>query len=337
MRPFLLALSPLFAVVLLSLSATQGAAQRLPRQLEEIKIFGKGESVEFVFSQPYQGTPAQEHKSGRFTLNFSGTGSAKPVRTLRPKAESLFQEVKIVQNRYSTSVSFVMRDNKAHLENRLAFDPQAKTLRMQVDAPASPAAPSPQLKQSQEMLAGEMKQRIAGAPEPATAPAGASRPGSDGSLTFGGMSGSQFFISLATMVIALVVIVGGLYGLLFLYNRFFANRLRSLTGNQAIKQLASFHIGPRQRIVVLNINGEIVACGVTPGQISYLTHLGGKRAGVRKQPSGEAGKAQADEPESSGEVDAKAALAGMQAGQSDSVHHFAQVLKNKVRSLKRIN
>ncbi len=92
--------------------------------------------------------------------------------------------------------------------------------------------------------------------------------------------------------------------------------------------------------MVLNINGEIVACGVTPSQISYLTHLGARRPAARRQQpdaAGQAGKARPAEPDSPEEVDAKAALAALSGGQSDSVHHFAQVLKEKVRSLKRIN
>ena len=145
------------------------------------------------------------------------------------------------------------------------------------------------------------------------------------------------------MVLGLVVIIGGLYGLLFLYNRFYQPRLRRLTGSQAITQVASFHIGPRQRIVVLEIKGEVVACGVTPNQITYLTHLGGNPERGNKAPppipkelakavsEGGTEAAGAEDGNLGGSDDASAER------KNDPVHQFAQVLKQKVRSLKRIN
>jgi flagellar protein FliO/FliZ len=352
-KPFLLI--PLLALLLaamLGLGARDGAAQRFPRELENIRMYGQGESIEFVFSEPYEGTPVQEHAAGSFSLNFSGTGSTKPVRALRPVDQSVYQDIKVVQNRYSTTVTFRLKDPALRLKDRLGFQPKGKVLRVQVNLPKAedaPAAASPgtagtappaarQGEAAAPDLLREMEQRISGATGGGAAVAAAQgAEAGDAPLAFGGLSGGEFFYSLLSMVIALVIIIGALYGLLYLYNRYFAHRLRRFAGSHAIRQVASFHIGPRQRIVVVDINGELIACGVTPHQISYLTHLGGKGAiGRMGIPSPDpAGKG------SAGSTGGGTASPGLPAGKAearvDPVHQFAEVLKQKVRSLKRIN
>jgi hypothetical protein len=341
MSRFLLPVLLLGAAALL-LDVAGARAQRFPRQLENIKMFGQGETIEFVFSQPYEGTPVIEHQKGAFSLSFSGTGSTKPVRSLRPVEESMYKEIKVVENRYSTTVSFQLKDPGLNLKNKLAFTPDKKVLKVTVDAPAPrPAPASPQGQASQDLLR-EMESRIAGGAAAAEGAgmAAAPPPGASGSvLALGDLGGTQFFYSLVTMVIALVIIVGALYGVLYLYNRFLASRLRRFTGSHAIRQVAAFHIGPRQRIVVLEINDELIACGVTPAQITYLTHLGGKGP-VGRRLAGDAGGLPGTEGDAQAGPGSKALQAvngGVPAGSADPVHQFAEVLKQKVRSLKRIN
>jgi len=141
------------------------------------------------------------------------------------------------------------------------------------------------------------------------------------------MPESNFFATLATMVVALVIMVGGLYGVLYLYKKYVHSRLARFAGTPAIQQIASFSIGPRQRIVILEINGEWIACGVTPSQITFLTRL----SGAQHTADAEAPAAvQSAAPESS-------AGQAVQPAKPDPVHQFAEVLKQKVRSLKRIN
>ena len=345
MKPYAFLLALLIAGTLL-LDAAGARAQRFPRQLENIKMFGKGESIEFIFSKPYEGSPVVETSKGSFSLSFSGTGSTKPVRSLRPVEESIYKEIKVVENRYSTTVSFQLKDTSLNLKDKLGFTADKNVLKVAVNAPESKPAPSPQGQATQELLR-EMESRIAGgsaadsagamASGAAAGAVAAADPAAPASLALGDLSGTPFFYSLLTMVIALVIIVGGLYGVLYLYNRFLATRLRRFTGSHAIRQVASFHIGPRQRIVVLDINDEIIACGVTPNQITYLTHLGGKGPQGRLPVGGEGGGL----PSGEGGPGTKASNALppelRQPTPADPVHQFAEVLKQKVRSLKRIN
>lgn len=333
---FVLLLSGVFLAAMV-MAAPPAAAQRFPRLLENIRMFGKGETIEFDFSQPYQGRPSIEHKPGLFALSFSGTGSTKPVRSLQPMEESIYQGIKVVQNRYSTTVTFRFKDPAMSLKDKLDFSGTGRVLKLRIDEWVHTRSPSPAAKRGEDLLQ-QMEKRIAGQGDvllPANGMAAAAQEKTDGggSLAMGDLTGGDFFNSLLSMVIALVVIIGSLYGVLYLYNRFFAGRLRRFTGSHSIRQVASFHIGPRQRIVVLDINGETVACGVTPGQISYLTHLGGKGpVGLR------AGQGDTSEETGINPVgDTVPASTKSSGTKSDPVHQFAEVLKQRVRSLKRIN
>ncbi len=348
--------------------------QSFPRTLDEVRIFGKGEQIEFVFSQPYEGTPSEEHRHGWASLNFGASGSKLPVRDLRPKGDSFYKQIKVVQNQYSTTVTFMFKDAAFSLKDRLRYTHDKNTLTVDVGRPGSAVEPSAApARLPENQLLAEMEQRIAGvtpgasqakpaAPaqqagaSPAKAPTGGPgltllpaktpeptplpKAASGGELALGGMSEGDFFVSLATMVGALAVIILLLYGALYFYRRFLADRMTRFTGGIAFKQIASFAVGPRQRIVILEINGEMIACGVTPSQITFLTRLSGgapqsnRRAAAASDAASEMPASITGLPAPGPAADA---AAGVEPAKPDPVHQFAELLKQKVRSLKRIN
>jgi flagellar protein FliO/FliZ len=374
------------AVVTLSLATLVATAQgqAFPRTLDDIKIYGKGEAIEFVFSQPYEGTPTEEDKPGSASLNFGATGSKLPVRDLRPKGESYYKQIKVVQNQYSTTVTFVFNDPKFSLQDRLRYSHEQNKLTVDVGQPGSAVAPTAATRQPENQLLAEMEQRIAGmtgtpskpsatpiaqpgakppaaavapttkpvpaqaasaplaAPTVAVAPVSASKAAAaDAPLAQGGMSENDFFVTLATMIGALAIILLVLYGALYVYKRFLSDRITRFTGGVAFKQIASFAVGPRQRIVILEINGEMIACGVTPSQITFLTRLsGGAPQASRRQAA--ATDAASEMPAAITGLPAPGpaatdGAAGTEPAKPDPVHQFAELLKQKVRSLKRIN
>ncbi|MCZ6728384.1 MAG: flagellar biosynthetic protein FliO [SAR324 cluster bacterium] len=351
-------LSGLLLCLLLALPGAPLMAQNLPRLLEDIKVLevqGR-EAVSFRFSQPYEGVPLQEHAPGSFSLNFSGTGSAAPVRNFRAPESKVIQSIRVVQNRFSTTVTFKLKDSASSLRDRLVFNRDKNVLRVTIGAKAA-AAPPPLQPPREENLFSQMSKTItgqsalpaqAGPAQPATpAPAAQGEP-----QTLGQFKGVEWMSTLLTLVFSVAAIIGVLYLVLYLYKRFFGGRMARLGSAYPIKMVSSFHIGPKQRIVVLNINGEIVACGVTSTQISYLTRLGGggpegqRRAAAprpaRPAPAG-GGKnssrgaaAQAATEVEPATATAKAAPAAAKSAKADPVQQFAEALKDKVSSMKRI-
>jgi flagellar protein FliO/FliZ len=359
-RMLALAVLALWVLPLAEIPEARGEA--FPRLLEDIKIYGKGEAIEFIFSQPYEGTPAEEHKPGLVSLNFGATGSQMPVRELRPRGESYYKQIKVVQNQYSTTVTLVFKDAGFSLKNRLHYTREGNRLLVDVGQPGSAQAPVPALRLPENQLLSEMEQKIAAvtparkaaagsvaqpasqagpaAAQPAAGQVPAAPGTAGGALAQGGISESDFFVTLATMVAALAVIVLVLYGVLFLYKHFLGGRLGRFTGGIAFKQVASFAVGPRQRIVILEINGEMIACGVTPSQITFLTRLSGGAPQATRKPAA-AADAASDMPMPLGSVPAPETAgtdaAAEETAKPDPVHQFAELLKQKVRSLKRIN
>jgi len=70
----------------------------------------------------------------------------------------------------------------------------------------------------------------------------------------------------------LFVVLGLLLLVLYLMKRFLVLR-QGPKGDLFIKVLSSLHLSPKERIEVIEILGEKIVVGVTPGNISFLTKL----------------------------------------------------------------
>lgn len=343
--PFLVLFALGFVYTSPALLFAQGA-----RQLETIRVFGQGEEFEVQFSQTYQGQPNAEFKPGEFSLHFSATSSSKPERRFTPKGtDALIREIRVVRNKFSTNVIVTLRDAALNMKNRVTFQSQDNLLRVKLKIPTGVAAnqtvatPTKKAtgstastgKSPDKALLKETENRIGGQGTGQALKLGGDK--GDQSPLLGDFAGKEFLPSLLVMVFSLVVIISGLYLVLFLYNRYFAPRINAKGGNHSIKQVAAYHIGPKQRVVVMEIDGETIACGVTPQQITYLTHLGGGPKVVRRAVSRAVQQSKGRVSDATESEEEQGAQAGASGDPSDPVQQFAQVLKKRVRSLKRIN
>jgi len=73
-------------------------------------------------------------------------------------------------------------------------------------------------------------------------------------------------------VAMLSIVLGLLVLVLYLMKRFlFLNR--GAKGDLLIKILSSLHLSPKERIEVIEVSGERIVLGITPGNITFLTKL----------------------------------------------------------------
>ena len=49
---------------------------------------------------------------------------------------------------------------------------------------------------------------------------------------------------------------------------------RDSKGNVFIKVVSSLHLSPKERIEVIDVAGERIVLGITPGNINFLTKIG---------------------------------------------------------------
>ena len=70
----------------------------------------------------------------------------------------------------------------------------------------------------------------------------------------------------------LSLVLGLLIAVLYLARQLFF-RKGGMAGNGVIKMLASYHIAPKERIVLMDVLGEKLLIGITPQQIQCLAKI----------------------------------------------------------------
>jgi flagellar biogenesis protein FliO len=79
--------------------------------------------------------------------------------------------------------------------------------------------------------------------------------------------------TILTLVFALLFVLLLIYSIAYIYNRFFSGKFSAMQGNIRIRQISSFHVGPKQKIMVFDMNGRLFACGVTATSINLIAEL----------------------------------------------------------------
>ena len=241
------------------------------------------------------------------------------------------------------------------MKNRLAFSRTEKMLQMVLDAQQPQVTPPAARKTDRDLLV-EMTGKIVGptgatesppatpiAETPASSNAQLQPNGSPTAESLGKFNGVDWIPAMLTLVFSLGIFIAILYGILFVYNRFVAKRMGRSNASQMIRQVASFHIAPKQRVVILEIQGERIACGVTPSQITFLTK-------ITPLSTGTSGRKPAPRPGSGPGASAAVNSTGSKSGgasvekksteqatsKNDPMQQFADALKEKVGAMKRI-
>lgn len=79
--------------------------------------------------------------------------------------------------------------------------------------------------------------------------------------------------TILTLVASLIFVLLSIYFIAFLYKRFFSSRFSSMKGKVSIRQISSYYVGPKQKVIVFDFNGRMFACGVTPSSINLISEL----------------------------------------------------------------
>ena len=87
------------------------------------------------------------------------------------------------------------------------------------------------------------------------------------------LANEDWTVTMLTLVLSLLFVLLLIYLIAYLYNRFFSGRFPSIQGAIRIKQVSSFHVGPKQKVIILDLNNRKFACGVTPSSINLIAEL----------------------------------------------------------------
>ena len=87
------------------------------------------------------------------------------------------------------------------------------------------------------------------------------------------IANEDWTVTMLTLVLSLLFVLLLIYLFAYLYNRVFSGKFPSIQGAVRIKQVSSFHVGPKQKVIILDMNNRKFACGVTPSSINLIAEL----------------------------------------------------------------
>jgi flagellar protein FliO/FliZ len=76
----------------------------------------------------------------------------------------------------------------------------------------------------------------------------------------------------------LFIVLGVLVFVLYIMKKFMLPK-KIRKGELNVKVVSSLHLSPKERIEIIEISGERIVVGITPGSINFLTKIGRHKEG----------------------------------------------------------
>ena len=229
------------------------------------------ERIELIFANNYTQPPIVDFDAGFIFLRLNATSIGVPTRQyVFPESSQLVKAVRATQNQNSTLVEIILKAPNLSLENKVKIAMNGQRLWVDLDrrvtpSPSSASAPSDISQEVEQRLRTDELTAIEPdatnallEAEPAIAP-----PLED-----------NWMMTLITLILSLLLIFVVLFLVLFLYKKLFFGRLPALEGKFKIRTVSTFHIGPKQKVIVLEVGTQHFACGVTANNITFLAEIG---------------------------------------------------------------
>lgn len=80
-------------------------------------------------------------------------------------------------------------------------------------------------------------------------------------------------VNIVKMLLTLLLVLALIYSFLWFYKKFFVSRINLKKGRYNISVSSAFHISPKQKIIILEINEKAYACGVTQDNITVISKV----------------------------------------------------------------
>jgi len=118
-----------------------------------------------------------------------------------------------------------------------------------------------------------VKSTAVGSAVTGTNPIGSQPEEKENPLEIGDLAPSIDNYDLIQMLVVLAIVLALIYSMLWAYNRYFVKKLNFRKGPYQIRVASTFHLGPKQKVVVLEINEMAFACSVSQQQISVIAQV----------------------------------------------------------------
>ena len=244
------------------------------RTLQKIEVFthDSSDQIHLQFDKEFLEKPIISFGPGSLRLYLDSVRKSSRIQSIiTSKINSLVKGIRVIQAR---SRDFVHLD--IQLDSELTLDPpeikhsgNSLILFIQKSLPNTP------LLSSNKVLIEEIEQRVKKDNSLLSSFSNFPKPKfiSDEVNDISPMQIDGWGETILTLVVSLIFVLFVIYLIAYLYKRFFSSRFSSMKGKVNIRQISSYYVGPKQKVIVFDFNGRLFACGVTPSSINLIAEL----------------------------------------------------------------
>ncbi len=249
--------------------------------LQEVEVISldKHERIRLLFRNNFEGSPIIDFDPGLIYVRLTSTTMDTVARQfVFPDSNPVIKTIRATQNQTSTLLEIILHSRHVSLKNKIKVMTDGQYLSLNLDRQGLDT-PSPQPVAEMEITA-EMENRLREGEQIASTDQEESEEPvnlADDELPMVIQPADSWTMTLMTLILSLLFLLLLLMALLYVYNKFLSGRFPALQGKFKVRIVSTFHISPKQKIIVLEVNGQHFACGVTFNNISFLTEVKGER------------------------------------------------------------
>ena len=263
----------LFWLLLLYCGFPLFAQQVLTLKSIDVKSLERVESIRLGFDQPYEDTPLINFEPGSLNLRFDSL-TIDPVlpSLLLPESNRMIKAVRAFQtpNTQMVQLDIILQSSRLLLEHpEIVVDGSNMILNLQLNLLNASS-----VRANTNQLMEEIGEKIRSDAEfPSTFTKEEPPQPKLSAEDFLFQPDRDWVATMVTLVLSLLLVLLLIYLLAMLYNRFLSGHFPALKSGQKIKVVSTYHIAPKQKVMVIQINEQFFACGVTPTSINLISEL----------------------------------------------------------------
>ena len=239
----------------------------------EVQSLERVESVRLGFDRPYEDTPLINFEPGSLNLRFDSL-TIDPVlpSLLLPESNRMIKAVRAFQtpNTQFVQLDIILQSSRLLLEHpEIVVDGSNMILNLQLNLLNASSA-----RADTSQLSKEIGDKIRSDKEfPSTFSKEDPPQPKLSAEDFLFQPDRDWVATMVTLVLSLLSVLLLIYLLALLYNRFLSGHFPALKGGQKIRMVSTYHVAPKQKIMVIQINEQYFACGVSPTSINLISEL----------------------------------------------------------------
>ena len=263
----------LFWLLLLYCGFPLFAQQVLTLKSIDVQSLERVESIRLGFDRPYEDTPLINFEPGSLNLRFDSL-TIDPVlpSLLLPESNRMIKAVRAFQtpNTQMVQLDIILQSSRLLLEHpEIVVDGSNMILNLQLNLLNASS-----VRANTNQLMEEIGEKIRSDAEfPSTFTKEEPPQPKLSAEDFLFQPDRDWVATMVTLVLSLLLVLLLIYLLAMLYNRFLSGHFPALKSGQKIKVVSTYHIAPKQKVMVIQINEQFFACGVTPTSINLISEL----------------------------------------------------------------